>query len=186
MKKRAFLSGQLVNLRPLEKSDAAVVAKWVNDPLVTRTMFTGQRPQNLAQVEEALMRQVSASENVIFMMTDKKSGQPIGLTGLYDIHPTARKAEFRIIIGEERFWGKGYGTEAARLMLSYGFDRLNLNRIWLGVTADNVAGVRAYEKAGFAREGILRNDLYRNGRYYDSIRMAVLREEYYCGREERR
>ncbi|MBI5147719.1 MAG: GNAT family N-acetyltransferase [Parcubacteria group bacterium] len=180
MKRRAFLSGRLISLRPVERNDAPLIARWINDPLVTFTMFTGQRPVNREQVENLIMSQVVAFENVIFIMTDKKSGQPIGLTGLYDIHPTARKAEFRVMIGEEMFWGKGRGTEAAHLMLFYGFDRLNLHRIWLGVTAENVAGVRAYEKAGFKREGVLKEDLYRNSRYYDSIRMAVLRQEYYA------
>ena len=69
-------------------------------------------------------------------------------------------------------------------MTFYGFDRLNLNRIWLGITSENKRGIRAYEKAGFRHEGALRQDIYRNSLYYDSVRMAVVRDEYYPERYE--
>lgn len=178
-KKQYFLSGPLLGLRPVERSDLALIAGWVNDPVTTYFMFTGQRPQSLEQVEKNVLNVMFSSENAVFMMCDKKSGRPIGYAGLYDLHATARRAEFRILIGEKTARGRGYGTEAAELMLFYGFDRLNLQRIWLGVTAENKGGIRAYEKAGFVKEGVLRDDIYRNSRYYDTVRYAVLRDAYY-------
>jgi RimJ/RimL family protein N-acetyltransferase len=89
-----------------------------------------------------------------------------------------RNASFRVFIGDKLSWDRGIGTDCARLMLRYGFEKLNLNRIWLGVNAANERAVRAYEKAGFVREGLLRQEQFRNARYYDVVRMAVLREEY--------
>jgi RimJ/RimL family protein N-acetyltransferase len=89
-----------------------------------------------------------------------------------------RTAEFRIFLGNKAYWTRGIGTECTKLMVVYGFEKLNLNRIWLGVNADNIGGVRAYEKAGFIKEGILRQEQYRNFRYYDVVRMSVLRSEY--------
>lgn len=174
-----FLTGRQVILRSLEDDDMAHVTRWVNHPDVTHTMFTGQRPMSQAQVTAEWQRQIENPNHVIFLVEDRQTRRPVGLAGLYDIHPTARKAEFRILIGEKAFWNKGYGTEITELLTFYGFDRLNLNRVWLGVTAENKGGIRAYEKAGFRREGTLRQDLYRNSRYYDTVRMAVLREEYY-------
>ena len=174
-----FLAGERVALRAPEPEDVALVTKWVNDREVTEFMFTGQRPMGQPQVLQDLQRLIANSENVVFLIEDRKSEQPIGLAGLYDCQATARKAEFRILIGERSVWNQGCGTEVTELIVFYGFDRLNLNRIWLGITAENGRGIRAYEKAGFRQEGVLRQDIYRNSRYYDTIRMSVLREEYY-------
>ncbi len=89
-----------------------------------------------------------------------------------------RRASFGILIGDKAAWGKGYGSEATRLMLRHAFETLNLNRVWLHVYEYNQRGIRAYEKVGFRREGVLRQDTFRDGRYWDTIAMAVLREEW--------
>lgn len=177
--RRAFLEGKLVALRPIEEEDIPIIAKWLNDEEVTYYMFYGQFPMSKSQVAEMIKKQVESPSNVVLIIEDKKTGRPIGFGGLYDIHPTARKAEFRILIGEKDYWNKGYGTETIELLTFYGFDRLNLNRIWLGVTEENKRALRAYEKAGYKVEGVLRQDIYRNSRYYNSVRMSILREEYY-------
>lgn len=174
-----FLEGSLVVLRPLFEADIPLLAQWLNDPEATYFMFYGQRPQTEEQVREHFVKQAADESNVVCIILDKKSRGPIGFAGLYDLHFTARSAEFRIFIGEKKFWGMGYGTEVTELFTFYGFDRLNLNRIYLGVTSENKGGAKAYEKAGFTQEGILKDDIYRNSRYYDSIRMAILRNNYY-------
>jgi RimJ/RimL family protein N-acetyltransferase len=112
------------------------------------------------------------------MVCDKEQEVFIGTTGLYSINWIMRAAEFRVFIGNKAFWNRGIGTECTKLMVVYGLEKLNLNRIWLGVNADNLGGVHAYEKAGFVREGVLRQEQYRNFRYYDVIRMSILRTEY--------
>src|SRR3989344_2131590 len=174
-----FLEGSLVALRPLFEADIRLLWQWLNDREATYFMFYGQRPQTEEQVREHFMKQATNESNVLCIILNKKNARPIGFAGLYDLHFTARSAEFRVFIGEKKFWGKGFGTEVTELLTFYGFDRLNLNRIYLGVTSENKGGVKAYEKAGFKREGILKDDIYRNSRYYDSIRMAILRDNYY-------
>lgn len=174
-----FLTGERVALRPLTPLDAGVLTPWMNDDAVTYFMFTGQRPTTVEQVADEVRRQTTSPSNAVFRVDDRASGTPIGSAGLYDIHTTARKAEFRILLGAQEFWNKGYGTEVTELLTFYGFDRLNLNKVWLGVTDDNAGGLRAYTKAGFQQEGRLRQELYRSSRYYDAIRMSVLRDDYY-------
>lgn len=174
-----FLAGERVALLPLGPEHAPLLVSWMNDDETTCFMFTGQRPANTEQLSEEIRRQVASAGNVVFLLIDRATGTAIGYAGLYDIHPTARKAEFRILIGAKEFWNKGCGTEATELLTYYGFDRLNLNKVWLGVTDGNAGGLRAYQKAGFREEGRLRQELYRNSRYYDAIRMSMLREEYY-------
>lgn len=88
---------------------------------------------------------------------------------------------FGIVIGEKDCWGKGYGTEVTRLMVWHGFQNLNLNRIWLNVYDFNPRGIRAYEKAGFKKEGALRQAMYAEGKYHDTFVMGILREEWEAG-----
>jgi RimJ/RimL family protein N-acetyltransferase len=142
-------------------------------------MFTGQRPVTIEQVAESIRAQTADAAHAVFLVGDRSTGVPVGTAGLHDIHLTARKAEFRVLLGAREFWNKGYGTEVTELLTFYGFDRLNLNKVWLGVTDDNLRGLRAYQKAGYREEGRLRQELYRNSRYYDAIRMSLLRDEYY-------
>ena len=153
--------------------------RWFNDSETTYYMFTGQRPKTLEQIKNLVEAETRSEENTIFVVCDKKTGKPIGRVGLYELDHTVRKAEMRIIIGESAYRGKGLGTEVVELITFYGFDRLNLNRVYLGVTHENKGAVRAYEKAGYAYEGTLKDDIYRNSRYYDSMRMALLRAVYY-------
>lgn len=178
-----FLKTERIILEPIEIKELAglsrLIVKWVNDEIVTYYMFTGQKPQNSEQVAADLKKQLQKQDNVIFLVRDIETKELIGYTGLYDIQASARKAEFRVLIGEKDFWGKGYGTEITELITYYGFDRLNLNRIYLGYAAENKGAGRTYEKAGYIYEGTLRQAIYRNSKYYDSIEMAILRKDYY-------
>jgi RimJ/RimL family protein N-acetyltransferase len=83
-----------------------------------------------------------------------------------------------IAIGERDYWGKGYGTDATRLIVQYGFIELNLQRVTLGVHAYNSRAVRAYEKAGFQIEGVIRGETLREGRRTDGLYMGILRQEW--------
>jgi RimJ/RimL family protein N-acetyltransferase/methionyl-tRNA formyltransferase len=174
-----FLEGKRTALRALEEGDYARIAEWVNDPAITHFMFYGQRPLTLVGTRKFIGEHLNVPRNVVFTIVDRNTSKAIGFGGLYNIHLTARSAEFRILIGDRSMWGRGYGTEVTQLLTWYGFDRLNMNRIWLGVTEENHGAVRAYEKAGYTHEGILRADIYRNGRFYNTVRMSVLREEFY-------
>ena len=174
-----FLESERVALRSIEHDDIAGICRWLNDPIVTHYMFYGQMPMNLIKVEELMNNQIQSPHNAVFLAIDKKTKKAIGFAGLYDIHLTAHKAEFRVLIGEKEVWNKGYGTEITELLTYYGFDRLNLHRVWLGFTSENKGAEKAYQKAGYVVEGRLRHDIYRNSRYYDSVRMAILKDKYY-------
>ena len=81
-------------------------------------------------------------------------------------------------IGEREYWGKGYGTDAMRLVLRYAFTELNLYRVSLGLHEYNSRALHSYEKAGFRMEGRSRKDMMREGRRTDSLWMGILREEW--------
>jgi [ribosomal protein S5]-alanine N-acetyltransferase len=185
--KTAFAEGSLVILRPLERADLNErYLSWLNDPEVTRYTETGTFPST-AEDLESYYRGVTGSKNdVILAVVDKKSGRHVGNVKLGPIHWVHRRATFGILIGEKDFWGKGIGLEATRLMVEYGFQRLNLRRIDLGVFAEHDAAVRCYEKAGFKVEGRMREDLFQEGEYKDRLWMGLLRSEYKPGKTGKR
>lgn len=174
-----FLTGQDTILRPLERGEyCAAMLEWVNDNLATQFMATGTLPATREEIEKSYDAILAAQGEIVLAVIAKKEGQYIGNVGLYQINWLTRSAEYRIFLGHNSFRGKGIGTEAARLVTTYAFERLNLNKVWLGVNEDNTGAIKSYEKAGFVREGILRQEIYRNGRYYNAIRMSILREEH--------
>lgn len=132
----------------------------------------GWRP--VGEADLALYRESPDSISYIIEV----DGKPIGTCGLYLIQWRARRAQFNILIGEPESWGKGYGTEALRLLLDHAFNVLNLNSVNLGVNAENKGAIRSYEKAGFSRDGVRPEFIYRNGRYYDLVVMTILREQF--------
>lgn len=181
--KAQFLASEQIYLRAYERGDLPMMVEYLNDPEVTRLLFMGLVPSSVEMLVAQWERDRNSQEEVVFAVCDKRTDAFLGTTGLYRIHWVMRTGEFRIFLGDKRFWNRGIGTECTKLMVSYGFEKLNLNRVWLGVNSENTGAVRAYEKAGFVHEGVLRQEQYRNLRYYDAIRMSVLRSEYEHFRE---
>jgi len=177
--KPAFAEGATVFLRPLEHSDLNdSYLRWLNDPEVTRYTETGTFPSTAEDLENYYRAVIGSRNDVILAIVDKESGLHVGNIKLGPIHWIHRTATLGILIGEKEFWGKGVGLEATRLMVEYGFVRLNLHRIDLGVFAEHDAAVRCYEKAGFKVEGRMREDLFQDGQYRDRLWMGLLRSEY--------
>jgi RimJ/RimL family protein N-acetyltransferase len=172
-----FLVGQSIYLRPLDRGDAPTIVPWFNDQDVTRFLVRCE-PMTLRKEEEWLDR-VERDEHVLPLgIALKSDDQLIGTTSLFQINFRCRSAAFGIVIGAKENWGRGHGTEATRLIVGHGFRTLNLHRVWLHVFEYNQRGVKAYEKAGFRREGVLRQSQFSDGRYWDTIVMAVLRPEW--------
>jgi RimJ/RimL family protein N-acetyltransferase len=106
----------------------------------------------------------------------------VGHVGLWGWQTKDRCATIGIALGREHI-GRGYGTDAMRVIVSYGFRELGLHRIQLGVAPFNPAGIRAYEKAGFAEEGRRREAVWHDGRWYDEVLMSVLEHEWAARRQ---
>jgi RimJ/RimL family protein N-acetyltransferase len=155
---------------------------WIENPQVTHLMESGWRPLSDAEVESLYRSSTEPNDTLVFVIVERSTGRPVGTCGLYLIQWICRRADFRIIIGEPSAWNKGLGSEAARLVVACGFDRLNLETIYLGVNTENKRAIGSYERAGFVREGVRRKLIYRNGRYYDALMMSILREEYEASR----
>ncbi len=152
--------------------------RWMNDPLVTH--FLGMRPAHLSreEIKSFLEGAAKSAADAAEFAIETLDGRHIGGCSLRGFNHTARSAEFAIAIGEPDFRGRGYGTEVTRLTVKVGFESFNLNRIWLTVNEANLAGQRAYEKAGFVKEGLMRQNGFAHGAYYNAYLMAILREDY--------
>ncbi len=114
----------------------------------------------------------------MFLIRTLEDDRLIGDIGLDGVHNGHGDTFVGIGIGEREYWGKGYGTDAMRIMLRYAFTELNLERVSLDVFEYNPRAMRSYEKAGFKHEGRARGVLHRGGRRWDLIYMGILRAEW--------
>lgn len=176
--KDAFITGKKIYLRGIRCEDLLNLTRWMDDDEVTRYLFMGDRPANLKMVQEEWEKGLRDPNEVSFAVVDKKNDKMIGWGGLYRINWISRTAEYRVFIGAKDYWNKGVGTEIAAELVRYGFEKLNLNKIWLGVNAEHLGAFNSYRKAGFVKEGVLRQEIFRNNKYYDAVRMSILRKEY--------
>lgn len=172
-----YVSGESIYLRPLARADAPTVIRYLNDPAVRRTLAS-YRPMSLEREHAFFDRLERGETDVVFAICRAADDAMIGMTGLHQLDAKNHRALFGITVGEVDEWGKGYGSEATRLMVEIGFDTFNLHRIALEVQEDNLRGIRAYEKAGFVREGLQREALWSEGRWKNLVGMAVLRSEW--------
>ena len=105
-------------------------------------------------------------------------GVPVGTIGLLSIDRKNSKAEYYIAMGETSYKGKGVAKEASRLILQYGLEVLGLNRIYLFTEVENVSAQKLFERVGFVREGLIRQDIVSHGKFVDRIVYGFLKEEW--------
>lgn len=172
-----FREGERIYFRPLELEDLEVLQRWINDP-ENHQFFTIFGPVNRGQEREWLEGIPKREGTFAFGIALKAGDRPIGTIELRCGDRPHRSGEIGIMIGERGFKGQGYGTEAMRLILAYGFRTLNLHRIGLRVFANNPRGIRCYEKAGFKREGVLREARWWDGRWWDVLEYGILDREW--------
>jgi RimJ/RimL family protein N-acetyltransferase len=176
-----MIMSENLRLRAIEREDIPRFVRWLNDPEVVYYLLHFA-PISKASEEKWFERQMAMSptEGQIFAIEVKEGDAwvHIGDTGLHQIDMVTREAEFGIFIGEKKYWNQGYGRQATQLTVKYGFESLNLNRIFLYAVAENIRGLKAYEASGFVKEGLLRQALFKNGKYNDIIVMSVLHSEW--------
>jgi RimJ/RimL family protein N-acetyltransferase len=175
-----MLTGKLVRLRPLEMSDLDRYLVWVNDPEVMQWLSrTGTYPWSRL-AEEELLEKVSRTRgyDAVNLAIETLEGRHIGSIALHNAQPEDRKAGVGLFIGDKEYWNRGYGTDAMRTILRFGFEEMNLQRIHLTVDAENARAIACYKKCGFIEEGRLRQDRYKGGQYFDTLVMGVLVDEF--------
>ena len=172
--------GEKVALGPLRKDLAATYARWANQLEVRRglDLLGVDNPQSAEKWVEENLKEGNEREPkaVEFTIYDRSDSKPVGTIGLFGIGHSHGDAKLGIAIGERR--GNGFGTEATRLALDFAFHVLHLRNVMLEVLDWNVAGQKAYERAGFRRIGVRRGARMSKGRPTDVVLMDAIPEDF--------
>ncbi|MEC5423545.1 GNAT family protein [Virgibacillus sp. C22-A2] len=171
------LESERIYLRPLCESDAPIMLENTLDKEI-RYMTGTNLSFSMEQIKAHIKNINNDSSRYDFAICLKSSDEMIGELSILDIDEESKKAGFRISMASISLTGKGYGIEAIKIVLSFVFEQLKLNRIQLEVFSHNLRGIRAYEKVGFVKEGVLRQSLFYNKTYSDEIIMAILKSDY--------
>jgi RimJ/RimL family protein N-acetyltransferase len=175
--KPRVLIGKRVYLRPLAKEDLVYLRKWSEDAEL-RGSIGETKPMSHADCEKFLEQICADNSREWFMVVIKQDNQVIGEAGLLRMDRAWRATDVSVIIGEKEEWGKGYGTETILLLLDYAFRHLNFHRVAIGVVGFNERALRFWEKVGFRKEGVHRDEYYYDGKYYDFVMMSILEDEF--------
>ncbi len=176
---KAFITGEHVYLRPVERDDlCGSYREWINDPEVVNFLATGAYPQTDDELIRYYEANINSRSQVIFAIVEKDSDTHIGNARIYGIDWLNRKAHRGIMIGEKSCWSKGYGREVINLLSVYAFETLNLRKLSSTTVGKNAGIIKVNESCGYRQEGVLREEFYRDGKYYDVVYWGFLRSEY--------
>ncbi|MBS1517243.1 MAG: GNAT family N-acetyltransferase [Bacteroidetes bacterium] len=174
-----FLSGKKIYLTPLSLKDVSSrYIDWLNDSEVCRDNSHAVFPNTKAKTVSYIKSLENSRDEIAFAIRWKVNDLHIGNTAIQKIDRINRSAELAILIGDKKYWGKGIASEVYELLIGYGFNTLNLNRIASGQTLANKGMIRVCEKSGMKKEGILRQVLYKNGEYLDAGIYSILKKEF--------
>ena len=170
------LVGDRIYLSPRSIDDAEKFTEWMNDFDITD--YIGRSSQLMSVQGEIEYLEKNSNPEATFGIVTLNEDKMIGSISLEKISNINRTATLGIFIGDKDYWSKGYGSEAIKLLLDYGFNYLNLHSINLTVMSFNERAVKCYKKCGFKEVGRKREDKFVNGAYYDTIIMDILESEF--------
>jgi diamine N-acetyltransferase len=164
-----------VTLREIEETDLDTIVKWRNDPDTIRYLFS-YLPLNMHRQAKWFESYNADRTSQLFMIEDAADHCRIGTCGFTSIDYRNQRAELSIIIGEKNYLGRGYASEATRLLIDYGFLTLNLRKIYLQVLETNAAAIKLYRRLGFEVEGTLKEHYFQDGTFVNVILMSKFRQ----------
>ena len=165
----------MVRLRELCICDIDYMYEFIEDSSITSNFVFTRYPISKEKLIDFIRTSWTDTKNVHFAIVGE-TDEYFGTISLKNIDYINRNAEYAIII-RKKFWGKNFAFEATQNIIEYGFNRLNLRKIYLNVLSCNVRANKFYEKFGFIREGIFKEHLYIDGRYEDLIWYSIFKTE---------
>ena len=174
------LKSEKLILRKLRTSDAASIYLNARDKEIPRFMPPLPYPYKLADAKEFIKNSIKewvSGDNITFGITLKEKDEVIGTIALNQKRSSPFVAEVGYWLGK-KYWRQGIGTEALQLILSYGFNKLKLKRIFAKVLSGNEASYTLLKKNGFKFEGCLRRHVFSRGRWHDDLIFGILKEEF--------
>ena len=172
------LTGRLVTLRRHAPENVAAFRRWYADPEIARLARYQQTPMRPEEIERFFAARVVGPDALAMAVHERVTDRLVGTCAFSQFDGDNGSALYHITIGESDAWGRGYGTEATRLMLDHAFGTLALHRIALFVFEFNERAIRAYRRCGFVVEGRSRESIRRDGRWWDELAMSVLESDW--------
>lgn len=151
---------------------------WFDDQDVCKHNSHGFFPNSRSKMEAYFDELESSERALVWAIITRESEIHVGNISLQNINWRTRSAEFAILLGHKEARGKGYGFEASMMLLRHGFNKLGLNRIYCGTSANNIAMQKLAGKLHMQQEGRRRSALHEGGEYVDVIEYGLLREEH--------
>lgn len=174
------LSGELVRLREIHEDELDQLARWWSDPRVSATLTVGRPTPKPPGVVIEMLRRMSRNDDAgcALAVVARHTMQLVGYVDLFVERNHNRCARAGVMVGPDHM-GNGYGTDALRIAVRFGFAELGLHRIDVTVLANNPAACEVMRRVGFIEEGRRRQAVYRSGAWHDEIMLSILRDEWH-------
>ena len=169
-----------IKLRAIELEDLELIREMINDPVIENMTGGGGLPVSKYQQQQWFEKISSESKDVRLIIEAEQLGA-IGMVMLTDIDYKNSTAQFHSKIATSKdLRGKGFGTKATFTLIKYAFEQLNLNCIYSYIMEYNIASQRVKEKCGFKKDGILRDRVYKNGKYHNIVAWSITKEDFFA------
>ena len=175
------IAGPSLTLRPVSEADLPDLMRWLADPEVVE--FYGDPPASLEAAREDYLE---PGVNPTWRFVIEEDGRGVGEIQYHHAYPGEDftwKAGIDIFIGEPDARDRGLGSEAIRTMLAYLFEQKGVHLVTIDPEVANARAIRAYERAGFRLDGVLRHHAFDHGEYVDTHYMSILEDEWPAARE---
>lgn len=177
-----MIEGKSTYLRAIEESDLKPLLEWRNKPHF-RKYFREYRELSWNQ-QKSWYENVVLKDDLVrmFAIVRKEDDKLLGACGLCYIDQVNRNADFSIYIGKDDLYiDENYAIDAANILLAYGFDELNLHRVWAEIYSIDKAKINFFDALNFTQEGVHRETHWTDGKWVDSLFYGKLRSEYKSG-----
>lgn len=165
----------VISIRKFKEEDIPYKVKWINDERNNKYLHY-DLPLREDKTLEWYNKIKDRTDRADFTIT--YDNEPVGLIGLLNIDHNNKKAEYYICIGEDSYKGKGIAKKATDLLIMKSYEEFGLIKIYLYTEVENIAAQKLFEKVGFEREGLLKNDLFYKGKKIDRYVYGLDVEEY--------
>jgi len=172
------LIGDNLLLRPIQISDCSQrYLSWLQDPQISKYLETRWTTQTMESIQSFVASKIESDLEYLFAIIEKETDQHIGNIKIGPVNSHHMYADVSYFIGEKSCWGKGYATDAIRLITRFGFEELGLYKVQAGVYENNIGSMKALKKVGFVQEGCLRKQLLSDGNREDHLLFGIFEDE---------
>ncbi|MFO1444439.1 GNAT family N-acetyltransferase [Bacillus sp. Bva_UNVM-123] len=168
-----MLDNKIIRLRTIEEQDVHYIQKWHNDYETTKnTTLTSFIPRNLEEEKRWYVNKLTDSNSRIFIIEYIQTLSPIGVVSFSNLDYRNQKAMLSIVMGECEYRGKGLASQALQLIEGLLVNEFNIRKVTVQILSFNHPSLSLFRKNGYVEEGCLKQEVYRNGEFFDLFLMS--------------